>query len=304
MLRKISKSGFKYLSILGGEPLICEGLDEILHEAKNCGLTVFITTNGTLMNDDVVDILLKNEIYTILVSLEGPTEQSNDIIRGTGSFKKATENLKKLTSRIKRDNLNIVTGISTTLTKSNMDELIKMPKLANDLGVQKLVFSSFVERVNIRNYTELKGECDSGYFSSFVNVKKMSTNRSTCQECDLKDICTPCPVQLMNIDKIEECEYIMKKEKKYHYSLLKEIPIINDNVVYKEFNDGIVLWDSTNMRFEKFDGIRKEIIKLIIESKSINEIVLIMSAKYNCINRKNDIFNFLLDLRVGGYLSF
>lgn len=56
MIRKVAKSGFKYLSLLGGEPLISEGLDEILKEAKNCGLKVFITTNGTLMNDDVIDL--------------------------------------------------------------------------------------------------------------------------------------------------------------------------------------------------------------------------------------------------------
>ncbi|WP_373899156.1 radical SAM protein [Haloimpatiens sp. FM7315] len=148
IVKKLSKLGFNYLDILGGEPLCCENLDLILHTAKENNIGVEITTNGTLLNEKMIDILIKNNVKNVHVSLDGSTRAINDAIRGKGSFDKATSNLKKLTQIIKENNSNMLTSISTTLTKFNINDLKNMPKLANDLGVNILIYTAFVESGN------------------------------------------------------------------------------------------------------------------------------------------------------------
>lgn len=410
MIKKIANNGFKYLSLLGGEPLACEDLDLILKTAKDNNLKVFITTNGTLMSRDIIDMLVKNEVYTIVVSIDGATAESNDNIRGVGSFERATENLRNLNKLIKKYSLNMQTGISTTLTKKNRDDLINMPKLAHELGVDKLIFSTFVEsgngdknidefqydynkiqdvveeiaakeivkypnlsvqldmrpyltqylkrkyklknvhlaetfvdclageemwymtadgdihpcniminqklpkdfpkdkikieKVNIREYESLSNFENNIYFNNFNQVKKDFTLRKTCINCDLKGVCTPCPIQHINKSTINECEYIMKKEHQFIENILDKSPTINDEVIIKNNQDMIVLWNSNLNKIEKLSEIKKEIIEMVQASKTIKEIGIEISSKHSNINIKNDIYNYLLDLRLNDYIDF
>ncbi|MGI6048506.1 MAG: radical SAM protein [Petrimonas sp.] len=92
------------IGFYGGEPLVA--FDLIKRIAKyvkeiSVGKTVYytITTNGTLMTDEIIDFLVKNNVI-LLVSVDGP-EEIHDLNRrfaktGEGSFQTIRENLLRI----------------------------------------------------------------------------------------------------------------------------------------------------------------------------------------------------------------
>jgi len=80
---------YRRLHLTGGEPLVWNGLFTILDFAFDVGFkTVFLNTNGTLLNDSISTKLAAYDGLSMSVSLEG-TKEISDRIRGAGSFRKA-----------------------------------------------------------------------------------------------------------------------------------------------------------------------------------------------------------------------
>ena len=97
----------KELSIgfYGGEPLLnFQVIEKIVEYSKrkfkNWNLIFTVTTNCTILNDDIIDFLIKNNFKT-LISLDGPAE-NHDSKRvfpdGSGSFDIVIKNLEKIRS--------------------------------------------------------------------------------------------------------------------------------------------------------------------------------------------------------------
>jgi len=96
-----SQVGPQEIGFFGGEPLINFGLIRQCVEytkSRNPNVGFGLTTNGTLLTDEITDFLSKNGIR-ILVSLDGPKE-IHDVDRifvsGKGTFDKIIQNLKRL----------------------------------------------------------------------------------------------------------------------------------------------------------------------------------------------------------------
>jgi radical SAM protein with 4Fe4S-binding SPASM domain len=117
----------------GGEPFLREDIfkliDHVLGENMN---ELIILSNGTLFNKEKLRKLkqFKRSNLKIQVSLEGPNAITNDKVRGPGSFERALRGIKNLV------NLGMSPIVTTTLTKNNIDSLIKMPELLSSLGVK------------------------------------------------------------------------------------------------------------------------------------------------------------------------
>lgn len=109
----------------GGEPLLSwKNFDSLFSELsrmvpKHRELQFEIVTNGTILNDDVINFLKRHRVQ-LAVSIDGP-RHIHDIHRKTqdnlGSFDLIYENLKKLGFH------EIPFGISTTITDDNRKEL-------------------------------------------------------------------------------------------------------------------------------------------------------------------------------------
>ena len=84
--RLIAKGGSVTLS--GGEPTSRPDFDTIVKKSSDLGLEVKILTNGVLMTPERIDKLAKY-IYSVQVSIDGFSEESNSKIRGKGNFGKA-----------------------------------------------------------------------------------------------------------------------------------------------------------------------------------------------------------------------
>lgn len=70
--------------IMGGEPFIRQDILPILREIKECGMTLSINTNATLISEAIADELrkiLEPRFDYIQVSMDGATREVNDSIR-------------------------------------------------------------------------------------------------------------------------------------------------------------------------------------------------------------------------------
>ncbi len=137
--------------IKGGEPFVIPYFWKLVDKVvSKKTLQLMITTNGTFSNEDTISKLVSanNELdgnLTIIVSLDGATEESNSKLRGKGHFQKALKFLEKLQQNEINYYLNCV------LHKGNIDELQDYIVLAKKYNAAQLNFLNFIPRENAIN---------------------------------------------------------------------------------------------------------------------------------------------------------
>ncbi len=132
--------------VKGGEPFVVPYLWDIadrLAELKT--LHFMITTNGTFAEDEIFQRLNKyNKALegnlTVIVSLEGPTKETDAILRGEGHFEKALSFLEGLQDNEINFHLNCV------LHKQNIDYISEYVDFAKKYGATQVNFLNFVPR--------------------------------------------------------------------------------------------------------------------------------------------------------------
>lgn len=121
------------LGLTGGEPLLRKDLFDVLDSAAGHGLHPCLTTNGLLLTEDVARELGKRSLVWLNVSLEGPTAEVNDRIRGAGTFDAVMDRL-RLLSRHARFTL------AFTVMRDNAHLVNQCAELAYQVGAHTAVF--------------------------------------------------------------------------------------------------------------------------------------------------------------------
>ena len=128
--------GSPWFGISGGEPLVREDIFDIIEYAKGLGFEVSLITSGFAFDEKRLNNLIRNEVHTA-VSIDG-TRESNDRIRGRGSYDKALFAMKKLSEN------GILDCIVTTMTKYNIKDMDHPAKLAAEYGARMVVYHNLV----------------------------------------------------------------------------------------------------------------------------------------------------------------
>jgi MoaA/NifB/PqqE/SkfB family radical SAM enzyme len=124
------------LHFLGGEPLGEQDFLEVASFALSKDLKIEVTTNGTFHDPHNIVFLLIN-CHNTHVSLDGATAQSNDRIRGTGTFQEVLKffelwnEYKSLSPRHRLD-------IAFTATKESIGEAKQLVTLAMEVGANSI----------------------------------------------------------------------------------------------------------------------------------------------------------------------
>ncbi len=125
---------------LGGEPTLHPDLSAAIKKARELGFgSVTVDTNGYLFND-ILDRVSPDEVEYFSFSLDGPDPETNDPIRGKGSFKKCVSGIRRAVSK------GFHTSLIYTVSLANINELYRMPPLLEDLGVERF----FIQVIGIR----------------------------------------------------------------------------------------------------------------------------------------------------------
>ena len=109
------KKGSYFFGILGGEPLLHEGLFELFEKHPDCYFLLF--TNGLLLTDSIAREMRRLGNVSPLISIEGKEQVSDERRGGRGVFNQSMQALDYC-----REN-RLVTGVATSICKSNIDDL-------------------------------------------------------------------------------------------------------------------------------------------------------------------------------------
>ncbi|WDV47199.1 radical SAM protein [Clostridiaceae bacterium M8S5] len=132
--------GIKKLSIAGGEPFISNKFLYFLQYASSKEINISFTTNSLFINSTIISELNKLNIQTITVSLDGATSETNDYIRGEGTYNKVVKQTSMLSKKFIGD-----VALRMTIMKHNLNEWKKFIELASILEVEKVKFNCIRE---------------------------------------------------------------------------------------------------------------------------------------------------------------
>lgn len=119
------------LNVTGGEPLVRKDLFEIMEYAVSLGFRWGMTSNGMLINDEILKKMEQTKMETISISLDGLKETHESFRKVPNCYDKIIENIKKMQ---KIPSIKIV-QVTTVANKKNLNELEELYKLMKDLNV-------------------------------------------------------------------------------------------------------------------------------------------------------------------------
>jgi len=120
-----------YVNVGGGEPMLRPDFFELLEHAADSRIGVKFSSNGTLITDTRARRLASMDYLDVQVSVDGARPETNDPVRGAGSFEAAVGAMRRLAEAG-------FTGfkLSCVVTRLNAGELDKLLALASSYGAQ------------------------------------------------------------------------------------------------------------------------------------------------------------------------
>jgi MoaA/NifB/PqqE/SkfB family radical SAM enzyme len=125
-----------------GEPTFHKNILYMIGRIKSLGINVEMTSNGTLLNEDMVKGLFENRLDTLWVSIDGAEEDIFENVRKGASYKSIIENLQLIKSLNKKSKHRIKVGIAFVVMKENVNSLGNLHKLANKIGATMISVSN------------------------------------------------------------------------------------------------------------------------------------------------------------------
>jgi MoaA/NifB/PqqE/SkfB family radical SAM enzyme len=132
---------------LGGEPSLHPDLAGAVKYAKDRGfVSITVDTNGYLFHD-ILSRVSCREVDFFSFSLDGATRETNDRIRGEGSYDICLEGIQKAVEK------GFAASLIYTVSTMNIHELELMPPLIENLGIDRF----FIQVIGLRGKAALGG---------------------------------------------------------------------------------------------------------------------------------------------------
>ncbi len=136
ILDNIASDGeIKAIWLSGGEPLLYKDLVRFAEEISKRGLIPSVSTNGTLLTEELAERLFKAGVRYVHLSIDGATAEVHDHLRNTpGAFDAVMRGI----ACLKRSN--ICAGASYMVTWDSIGQVTDMISLAQEKGLDVLSF--------------------------------------------------------------------------------------------------------------------------------------------------------------------
>lgn len=129
LAEKCRERGMLYLLLTGGEPLTHPEFKEIYTAVRNMGFVVSINSNGTLIDDDMVQFFAKNPPARINMTLYGASRETYMALCGVSdAYDRAIYALKAMR------NAGITVKINYSATKYNCSDMRAIMNIAKENG--------------------------------------------------------------------------------------------------------------------------------------------------------------------------
>ncbi|MDL1968845.1 MAG: 12,18-didecarboxysiroheme deacetylase [Deltaproteobacteria bacterium] len=138
LIDDLSQFKVPVLLLSGGEPTIREDLPELAAYAIEKGMRAVISTNGTLITQQMARVLKDIGLSYVGISLDG-MEKIHDRFRGVkGAFRSALEGIKNC------QDAGIKVGLRFTINKFNVAEIENIFNLLEDMDIPRACFYHLV----------------------------------------------------------------------------------------------------------------------------------------------------------------
>lgn len=130
---KIEDLGIKHIRLLGGEPTLISNFNKIIDLILSKKIYLSMSTNGTGINKETVNILKKYSplTYSINVSLDSINADENALNRGENSYNIAIKAINMLNSI---DNINLT--VFSVFTKNNIHSIYQTYQELNKMKIK------------------------------------------------------------------------------------------------------------------------------------------------------------------------
>lgn len=120
------------LTLIGGEPLLYYGINTVLESVRTARIgEKRIATNLTTLSDENI-ARLKSADFRVSVSVDGPTAELHDAIRGSGAFARTIRNLHRLVGA------GVDVEVTHTVTPQTASVFSDLVSLLRSLRVRRL----------------------------------------------------------------------------------------------------------------------------------------------------------------------
>jgi len=218
-IRDFAEWGVNRIVISGGEPFMHPYLVDICKTAKSYRLETIIATNGTLVTSKLANLLARNEIDFIQVSLDG-AENVHDLQRETGSFQASMRGIELLieagipvTTRCTLSSININTIDELLCICSELGlhidiGLTKKTGCASDsIALDPNDYFSFIDSMKTSQYRDLIVSSQSCHpISEYIKQSKLHRRciaGTNMVAVSISNHFLPCPY-MSSIDRIED----------------------------------------------------------------------------------------------------
>ena len=129
LLDQIAEVGQPIVILTGGEPLLREDIFDIASHGHQQGLRMVMAPNGTLITPAIARKMADSGIQRISISLDGASRENHDRFRGVeGAYDGALQGIEHARQA------GIEFQINTTVTRTNLDQIPQILRLAEKLG--------------------------------------------------------------------------------------------------------------------------------------------------------------------------
>jgi len=222
-IKDLKENNFTYIKFTGGEPFTRKDMTEILKYASELGFDMDISTNASLITDEIAKELRSIKFPMVHVSLDGHDKGTHEYVRGENTFERTLRGIKYLTKN------NIYTRIGTVIYKKNEDKLQEIIELAIQLKANEIIFS-FMEAVgrlggdetiiSKRAIDSVKQELEklAIKYKEQIQVKYSFTENKDCRA----EGCCPAVDKFLyinNLGQVSPCTWVISKNPEYKSKL-------------------------------------------------------------------------------------
>lgn len=124
------KNDVSRVGLTGGEFFTRPDALQIIDYVHASGFKVLVSSNGLLLTEEIISRLANYANLKISVSLDGPTAEVHELIRGERTFARTIEVIRKLTAR------GVSVGVNMFVHQDNISLIEETLQLTEELGVK------------------------------------------------------------------------------------------------------------------------------------------------------------------------
>ncbi|MEW5939633.1 MAG: radical SAM protein [Chloroflexota bacterium] len=133
IISDLAALGCRKVHFTGGEPMLRADTIDLVAHARQSGIRVTMTSNGTLIDKVKAKALVEAGLRGINISIDSPIRKVHEKIRGIeGSWKLTARAVEYFRKYARKGKINI--RINTVVSRENFDTLVTLPDVAHELG--------------------------------------------------------------------------------------------------------------------------------------------------------------------------